>query len=161
MKPEPRLTSIWASDSAVELVLLQPFSGGNAGTTLEFEKGPPPEFDAALQALKPEALKFLSLPKAWGEDVVIRSVAVKYKPDGELKGISITFLKPLADSNSPWAPTLPFLPAPSEDGSFGMSGRMVKLLEDLQAQALALAAKPRAQVELFSGPALASEEAAA
>lgn len=149
MSKTRRFNSIWASDRAVDLEVHQPFNGGREGTHLEFDSPPPAELVAAFDAFKPEVLKLLSLPKAWGEDVRIIQVAIKYKPDGDLKGISISFVKPIADSNAPFAPTLPFLPAPSEDGSFGMSGRMMACLEELEAQATALVERPRAQLELL------------
>jgi len=149
MPNDLRFTKIRYDGETVELEFEEKSGKDYITSTLRSKSAPDPEFEATLSAMKPELLKILQLDRKYGEDVTVRSVAIKYAKD-ERSGIVITATKPLRLLNAPFVINSPHLPEPNEDGSAGgMSSDLVRLLNRLEELAEHYKAGERAQGEMF------------
>jgi len=143
-----QFTRIKHDGQVVELDYLTEHGEDSAKTELSSESPPSPEFVATLHGLKRPMLKFLEMPTSYGENIEVRTVALKYAK-GDFSSFVVTAIRPLKFSNGPLVLNTPNINIPEGDAPSCID-EMIGLIEDLILHAAAYEQGHRAQLDAFS-----------
>jgi hypothetical protein len=124
---------------------------------VKFRAAARPEFHASLEAVVQPVLKWLELPEAYGQGMVVSGVT--YSNANDVMGAVVTLAKGLKDADAPLIVNTPHAPSrPYAEGSGGklLPGEVVEALEAVSGEATRYLQGDRAQMSLF-GQAPAKE----
>lgn len=123
--------------------------------TLTSYETPRPEFVTAMQALTSWVVRICELPINYAEGMTIIGVSVSL---GEYGGCVVTALKKVAGANAPVVINTPHVPeTATSDAGPELPPETVRLLNELDDEALKFWNGERAQKDLFDTPAIENE----
>lgn len=164
-KPLKRFTKIRHGKTvAIEWTSEKTTAGGakeHVDHQLECPEGPRPSFKSALQGFAAFFLAIIGAPKEWEDKTVITGVSINYEDDGR-RGIILTASRKCPYGAAPVAMNTPLLkesmdPA-KETGPTYWLPKMEELVAVLEQEAEAYLNGDRAQVEMFDGAPVTTED---
>jgi len=145
-----KISKIKYTDGLLEIEIQEAEGTREEESKYRNRETPRPELDKTLQALKPEALKICELPDDYGKNMRVSGVSLSHKQD--VMGATITLVKKLTHSNTPFVINTPFLPSEpynhADQNAPTLSTITVKLIETLVDEAEEYIDGDRAQMEM-------------
>lgn len=160
-----RFKKIRYHDGNVDLEWTTPANEDGSGEIthhLKLDQEPEPEFGAAFGALTPHVIDLLGVPRKWGEDLIVYSVALS-RDKNDRMGAVFSCTKPLDSFRGPLILNTPYIAEPDVDDSGPqMSSELLEVVRELERRAKRYVEGARNQGELFApGSGSAGESAAA